>query len=290
MATDGQALVQLILDHVKLAQYTKAQIYCDRLKEKDPELYDKSNGIISIVYDKIIQIRDAVVSLTVPDIMTCIINDGTSVVFDVATHMETPTGFHLILDGIADASFFFMCVTMKEVGEYSSWCKIFQDSYYTLNPDFSDPSWRKCGMWWLISSPFPLLLDNRDACVNAEIFDCMDNKEPSVLIVITESRSPAVPAGCRAETIRMKVHEVVISLKPTHRKTVQVSVSMKVDFRMKYMPTFLQKRAVASMVQDAMLEWIQTANEAERLFRLDKSSQKTRNPHVEVNTVFPFVI
>lgn len=274
--TKTTVILEQIISNWQNGRYLAAFRLCQKLYCTNRSLYDEHSMIMKEISEKVEILHEAERKLRIPPGFPCLrVQDAVSV-FDSDVGNGKELG--LLFDSLLEAPFYFLCVVLKEIGLYKNWNPLLTDMcYMSGGGGFSKDKWQNVHLWWHLQSPIPMFVDNRDACVTVTVYDCLDEKDSCIFLVISPNNDKTVPAGCHPETVRMRVASIVIRLHNVRENRVRVSGFLHVNMNLRFTPLFVQKQAASSAICDVVQAWVEQARLASTAY---KNGNRTRNKHV----------
>eukprot|EP00961_Rhodomonas_salina_P218144 2947391-Rhodomonas_salina.2 len=187
-------------------------------------------------------------------------NDDIVTVFHDNTKQFGESQNCLMFDGIVKTSLFHLLFLMNEVPLYPKWMPFVSDSNYVTPRD----SRMVADVWWQIESPFPFLLQSRDACVTVKMYDCLDEEKAAVYVLMQDMEVAGVPKGCKPCTERMFVKQIGFRLQPIGAQSVRVTGLGEVDVHLRYMPSFLINWIASHVCAKGLRLWSEKAAELQQ--------------------------
>lgn len=283
-AAGGQRLAEC-LGHYHERRVLDARSTSKKLELCDPQLWKKHSEKMIRIEHEYQDLLDAIHLLQIPTRLPCVRTDACASIFFSGppitgpTHVDRMPPTCLVLDAIVNADMRYVLVLLCEVGLYSSWLKgIVLDSYCT----FSTEQRRERESWVCYESPYPLFLYNRDVCVSSQVFDCLSAEPPYILFVIEDASPASVPANCKQETTRARVHKSVVRVALCPNGAVRVTAYAALDLKTKYCPSTMSTHIVASMASDMVQLLSDRANEIALAHKkqIGCASRVSTDPHV----------
>lgn len=186
------------------------------------------------------------------------INDNVSLFYDSTAASSSDGRDAMLMDGIVKAPAYFLILLMNEVPLFSKWLSLIRDS----NLLQTRTTLYEAKAWWGAKSPFPTLIYHRDAFVDVQIYDCLDEeKEPCVYIVMKDVPDSDIPFTIDQKSRRMKVEQIVFRIAILHSGAVRITGLGQVNVRLKYMPHFMVNWIASRVCISGMHSWITKAHE-----------------------------
>jgi hypothetical protein len=224
--------------------------------ENGIEKYADSVKEIETAYENL---QNAGRLLVIPHKGPAIWTDECCSVFQTPTDALAPAArgeANMIVDSILDANMPYVLVALREVHLYKRWLEgIVLDSCYTV------PRAGKLGggtCWVQFESPYPFLVENRDVCFEAEIFDCMGDITPHVMIVLKDHAKPVSSLGSGVSSVQMHIKRIVIRVLQLRKNATRITVHGSMASRSAFfsITRFANTDAVGVMLQDTKNKYL----------------------------------
>jgi hypothetical protein len=192
--------------------------------------YD-TDGVIKKYEDSVQEIEQAYENLqnairlmVIPHKGAAIWTDRGCSVFQIPSDASVPAprgGVNMFVDCILEANMSYVLVALREVHLYKRWLDgIVLESCYT-----TPQSGKLGGAYWVqFESPYPFLVDNRDVCFQAEVFDCLGDVTPHVVIVLTDYQKPISSMDPKVSSVQMHIQKIVIRVTKIRDNATRITV------------------------------------------------------------------
>eukprot|EP00961_Rhodomonas_salina_P260429 3519362-Rhodomonas_salina.3 len=266
-----------IVESFKQRRVLEAWRLCNHLKRNHWDKYQHEISFLNRVQEAHETFKNATGSLQIRPEME-IVAQSTTGVFTYRSHhhnCECKNGMRLVSDTILYAPLLYMLTIVRDVGLYKQWIPFVQDSCLLSN---HNDDWGKVDFWCHFLPPFSLGYSPRDVCLSFQVFDCLDEEKPCVVLVGKDMRNPTVTVKMRdKKTERMAFCQYVIRLCPISPKSVHVTIATCTCPTLKFTPRPVEEWVAQQLMSDFLSEWGDLASHVARL-RMQREGKN--HPHV----------
>jgi hypothetical protein len=247
-------------------QIVEAAAICAVIRQNYPRAVDAYANFINSVETNYKKLKKIVYAMNYqPDWLMFFAEDKTS-----AYYRNSKSDPHLdciLVKTMLYAPIHTMIALLIDVPYATEWIPGLQDAVYCSqrhesNPLSIDAKYEMC-------LPLPSrIVHQRDACVRINVFDCIDTKEfPSPFLCVTVCDAVGGPetSPSKQSVKRIRVQNLSTRLEPLENSYVQVTVSLRVDVGMRYVPHSIIRKTAAAYIVQALKRLEHKANENVKL-------------------------
>eukprot|EP00961_Rhodomonas_salina_P037870 508751-Rhodomonas_salina.1 len=201
------------------------------IKNTHAAAFAQHEKLMKQIHDKYHVCMDLEQRMSSVEMADCLRASGSLAAFTVQPGQCRPTAREhksaVLVEGIIDAPLFEMFLLMQEVALYKNWLPDVGDSYLIEGNTVSP--FARC-MWVLLKSTYPPLVYDRDACIQMDFYDCLEESPtPFLMWVARDMENDSTPRISNAQTVRASVGELAVQLLQLRDSSVRVRVLCEMD-------------------------------------------------------------
>eukprot|EP00961_Rhodomonas_salina_P182918 2469535-Rhodomonas_salina.1 len=201
------------------------------IKNSHAAAFAQHEKLMRQIHDKYHVCMDLEQKMSCVEMADCVRVSGSLAAFTVHPGQCRPTSREhksaVLVEGIIDAPLFEVFLLMQEVALYKHWLPDVGDSYLIEGSTVSP--FARC-MWVLLQSTYPPLVSDRDACIQMDFYDCLEESAtPSLMWVARDMENDSTPRISNPQTVRASVGELAVQFLQLRDRSVRVRVLCEMD-------------------------------------------------------------
>jgi hypothetical protein len=251
---------------VRVGQVAEAAAICAVVRQNYPQVVDGYANFMNFVETSFKKLKKIIYAMNYqPDWLMFFAEDRTS-----AYYRNSKSDPHLdciLVKTMLHAPAHAMLALLVDVPYATEWVPGLQNAVYCSQRHESNPL--SIDVKYQMSLPLPSrLVHERDACVRINVFDCIETKEfpsPFLCVTVCDAVGGVETSPSSPSVRRIRVQNLSTRLEPLGDSYVQVTVSVRFDVDLRYIPHRIIRKTAATYIVQALKKLVNTMNRNARV-------------------------